>query len=455
MNRARRNLRLRGRKWQFYREIPADLRETLGKRFIIVTLGTSDFAKAQQARDKLLQSTTDLFKTTRKKLKEGEKADLRALEEEALRMREAIENDPDDDSVLELVASDRAEQIEKQYGLEQARAWYLVATGRQTPITEALIERFMTETNVVASTAAARRIAIQRFRDFLQPAPNIERVDRRLAGQYASHLVTTLKLLPRTHNAHISHLSSFWRWLIKRGLAQENPWAGQQLSVKGKRGSVEQKGSPWTLKEVRVLIQRAPDALLRDCIKIAALSGLRVSELFELRVRDVRDGLFHVNEGKTQASIRAVPIHSELKEIIERRTTGKKPDDYLIEEIRRDTRGALRRSAVFVKRFGRYRDRVFPEYRQNGHRQAAKVFHDLRAHFIDERLKRGIPIEVVRDCVGHEQEGVTMRHYATRSSLEQLRECVEAVSLKPANTQTAEKAAQTSGEHTGSTQASL
>src|SRR5690606_29374600 len=162
------------------REVPADLRGAIGKRFIIVSLRTSDFAKAQQARDKLLQSTSELFRATRKKLKEGVKADLRALEEEALRMRDAIANDPDDDSELELVASDRAEQIEKQYGLEQARTWYAVATGRETPISGALIERFMSESNVVASTSAARRIAILRFKDFLQPAPIIERVDRRL-----------------------------------------------------------------------------------------------------------------------------------------------------------------------------------------------------------------------------------------------------------------------------------
>jgi integrase len=136
-----------------------------------------------------------------------------------------------------------------------------------------------------------------------------------------------------------------------------------------------------------------------------------------MRVRDIRDGLFHVNEGKTEASIRAVPIHSELAEVIKNRTEGKKPDDYLIHEIKRDTKGVLRRSAVFVKRFGRYRDKVFPEYRSNGHRQAAKVFHDLRAHFIDERLKRGVPLEIVKDCVGHEQEGVTLRHYATKASI--------------------------------------
>lgn len=92
-NRARRNLRLRGRKWQFYREVPAALRNAIGKRFIIVSLRISDFAKAQQARDKLLQSTSELFRATRKKLKEGAGADLRALEEEALKMREAIAND--------------------------------------------------------------------------------------------------------------------------------------------------------------------------------------------------------------------------------------------------------------------------------------------------------------------------------------------------------------------------
>lgn len=69
---------------------------------------------------------------------------------------------------------------------------------------------------------------------------------------------------------------------------------------------------------------------LHDLMRIAALGGMRISEICDLRVGSVEDGVFNVEDAKTKAGIRRVPIHSDLVVLVERRTKDKSGSDYLI-----------------------------------------------------------------------------------------------------------------------------
>ena len=70
--------------------------------------------------------------------------------------------------------------------------------------------------------------------------------------------------------------------------------------------------------------QRLAEALLRDILKVSLLSGMRQSEIVLMRVGDVEpDGagglVFSIKEGKTQAAVRRVPVHSQLQELVRER----------------------------------------------------------------------------------------------------------------------------------------
>jgi site-specific recombinase XerD len=65
-------------------------------------------------------------------------------------------------------------------------------------------------------------------------------VDRRLAGRYVTHLPSE-GLARKSVDSQVMHLSSYWRFLVRKGVAQENPWREQSVS-----GDVDQEWVPWS-----------------------------------------------------------------------------------------------------------------------------------------------------------------------------------------------------------------
>ena len=59
---------------------------------------------------------------------------------------------------------------------------------------------------------------------------------------------------------------------------------------------------------------------MQDLMRIGALTGARLDTIVDLRVHDCANGLFVFKPQKKEAKPRAVPIHSQLKAIVERRT---------------------------------------------------------------------------------------------------------------------------------------
>jgi integrase len=117
---------------------------------------------------------------------------------------------------------------------------------------------------------------------------------------------------------------------VRRGHVPENPWAGQRVGEGGDRGEVE-KERPFTDAEMVTLLTAETDEGMADAMRLAALSGLRIGEMHQLRVSDIEgDGVF-VRKGKNKNSAaRWVPIHPDVAPILSRFAAGKKPDDFLL-----------------------------------------------------------------------------------------------------------------------------
>jgi len=127
----------------------------------------------------------------------------------------------------------------------------------------------------------------------------------------------------------------------------------------------------------RLLYAGEPDAVLRDYMLIGALSGMRIDEIARLKVADCKGGTFSVLDSKTPSGIREVPIHSELRKLVDVRSKGRPADAWLIENAdlgggghavkRKGKRGD--RSMPVRKRFGRYRQSVGVHDQREGERQ--------------------------------------------------------------------------------------
>lgn len=445
----RRYLEKHGKQWRVQVRVPPRLWETVGKKKLLVPLHTDSLANANRLKWDAVAKLKAVIRAAERGTpsKPGD-----ALTDEALRWRHDIEHEKPrtievtdsasgvavetDLHMLPDLLIERAEEIEEQRGAEAAASFYKIASGTETPITS-LIDHWLTErADMKPRQRADYRRAVTKFGEW--SPMGIEGVTKKIAGRYIGQEMIGKGRHPKTANKDISCLSSYWKWLIKRGHAEANPWQGQSLS---KKLAPKVAKRPFTDGEVRRLIAGTNDSFLLDLIKTAALSGMRLEEIASLKVRDVTGGAFDIREAKTTAGVRRPPIHSALSDIIKRRTKGKAEEAFLFDEMGDARDGVKERGQIGTKRFISYRRRLGIEEKPEGQRQSNVDFHSFRRWFIHtarnalQRGATGYDPWTIAEVVGHDTKGgdgelaMTMGVYPGPQSMDAKRACVEAVKL--------------------------
>lgn len=351
---------------------------------------------------------------------------------------------------LELVLLDRAEEIEKDAGLSVAREFVAVATGVATPL-DALLDTYLATCGLAPRTQDSVRRAVRIYGEWavLNHEPmSIEQIDRKVAGRFVStHLLPRME--PQSASSYTKFLSGYWRFLEGKGYCESNPWPGQLQGVRRDRrrrsllldsGNGQSGGKrPYTDDEARTLLfaecESPTDERTVDLVWLGALSGMRIEEICGLRVRDCQDGWFNVNadgKGKTAAAKRRVPIHPDLATIVARRTTDKKPEEWLFHELPEPPSGSIReRSMPASKAYTRFRRRLGVDERVEGQRQSNVDFHSWRRWFIRKAKDAQVDAWTIADVVGHDTTdlplGLTMGRYPGRAGDPALQQCVRAV----------------------------
>ncbi len=431
----RTHLELHRRKWRVRVAVPKELKATIGKPHIVVALGTESLSEAARLKHSVIARIRQSFEEARS----GASATTLDIIDEALTWKEQgvidLATGERNDELTEMLLVERAEQLESSEFLDMAR-------GDATPLLP-LVSRWLDER--VSMKPRQKHDYRREVTKYLNEVPTLEQASRKRVGEYVSTNFIQKGIHPRTTNKAISCLSSFWRWLIKRGHAVENPWLGQ--GVNDRDLEVAQiKKRPFEDTEVKKLVKgTAEGTMLGDAIRIAALSGMRVSEIAKLRVKDVvgatgkNPGCFNVIDAKTKAGNRKVPVHSALKGVLKARLKSKSPDDLLFHELPAIKPGsAVEPGQAITKHFGRLRVKLGVDEKTEGARQSNVDFHSFRRWFITKAEMAGQPPHVISAVVGHERQGITLGVYSGGPSEEQMREVVEAVKLpadKPATKQ--------------------
>lgn len=334
---------------------------------------------------------------------------------------------------------DRVEAIERQEGSKRAEAFAEVAMGRSTPlglhVADWLAEPGQKGAYRGRTLDDYRRI-IAEFGTWLakeEHAAVMEKVTRRVAGRYLGTLHAEGLSSARIRTI-VSALAGYWTWLERRGVIPEgvvNAWSRQAPPKAVNRGRQEPERA-FENAEVVKLLAGAPDAVLGDLMRLAALSGLRIEEACKLTVGMCQGGRFDAPGTKTDASRRDVPIHLELAPMVAARCAGKAHGDWLLHELGEPNRYGERAAAI-SKRFGRYRQTVGVHERAEGQRRSLVNFHSFRRWFITKALQAGQPARVVQQVVGHRLQGMTEGVYFAGDTLEAKRACVAAVKLPGAS----------------------
>jgi integrase len=437
-NGSMRLLDLRGKVWWFLRDVPSDCRSVYGKKTWLTNLGTSDVRVAQKRRDELELETKQAFADMRAgtwKPKVGLSVSARGT-----LWRETLHSLADDPEALELAVY--AEEGERDNLRGRAREVFEDASLGRVSVDHYLNDYAAAISSLAPATVLGRKGHIRRFSKWAAEAKlRLDVIDRKAAGRYMTAEIEPMD--KKTAEAHLSSLRLYWSFLHARGhiLGGDDsggPWAGQRIKAAGKRRrrGDEEEERPFTDDEARALLYSAYPARMdashrsqiEDILRISMLSGMRLEEIATLWVEEVHDGVFDIQQGKTEAAARKVPIHPALKEIVNRRTEGKGPKDWLFHELR----GERDPGDVFGKRFRRYRLRLEVDDRRGDKRRSFVNFHSARHWFARSASFADQPPEVIGSVIGHrpnKKKDFTFGVYIKATSEEQRRACVLSVNL--------------------------
>ena len=136
---------------------------------------------------------------------------------------------------------------------------------------------------------------------------DITRANLRVWIASQSHLARS------TMGVYMAHLGDFWQHCAAK-FDWERPTPFKRLLPPA---STKKTKTSYTDEQLVQLVTAA-DPVLRSLILIGCHSGMRIEEICSLKPEHIRNGVFTVLEGKTDAAARLVPIHDRIQPIVDR-----------------------------------------------------------------------------------------------------------------------------------------
>jgi integrase len=417
--------------------IPPTLRPAFGSKrtCLVKTLKTKSLSEAQRKRHLVvdeLMARIDAARMGRAATK-GITFDV-GLVAEAVAFGKRIEkafNAGDDDmaAAISVELIERSQEVEAKRGKAAGDTLWQAGNGA-TPLRQHF-EDWMIEKKFAARSKGDHRGALRKLEVWMGAKGLtlvVGAVTNRIAGDFKIEEFSRKQVHHKTANKQLSSLRTYWKWLVNHGLAEEgNPWIG--LSLPKTQAPPDELERPFTDDEVIKLFSGDADRLMRDVMGIAALSGMRKEEIFQLHVGDCKGGIFNIRRSKTNAGIRKVPIHPDLVNTVKARCAGKADQEFLIHEGKAGTGWGEERSMSFTKRFQTYRVSCGVDELLEGHRRSRVNFHSYRRYFITKADQAGHRREDIERTVGHKVQGMSLGLYSGGASIEQLKVVVDSVKL--------------------------
>jgi integrase len=429
-------LEKRRRKWYALHDIPPGLRAAFGgKKRFAKSLETENQQEAKRRaagwehrwRQALAQARDDVCDPAER---DGEYW---------RRMLASCTSDFERDILSDQLADEldaKLERIARQQGYqgdprdlpeaEDAVRTYKIATGELIKTSEHVEEWLTTKDHLKPKTLEMYRSDLARLAKRFPYITDITKPD--ITGWITKDLLQGEGLNRKTLDRLLPACRGYWRYLQDLGKVPNDVEPFSNLSVQqngAKSVRPRDKRKDYSPEEVFQLLEGADakDAPLADLIRLGMWTGARIGELCQLRVEHVRldDPLphFSIEDSKTAAGVRTVPIHPELEATLARLIQASSrlgdSDGYLIPGLTPNKFGD--RSNAIGKRFGRLKTELgFTG--QHG-------FHSFRHTVITRLLNAGMSSPIVASIVGHETgESVTLSVYHKGFSLEVQRQAI-------------------------------
>ncbi len=267
-----------------------------------------------------------------------------------------------------------------------------------SPIADAVaafIHRARVERGLSEHTIDAYERDLDLFCDFASEVgvDDLDDIDRRLIRRYTAHL-TDQGYAATTVARKMSSVRSFLSDAARRGLLEANPATGVPLP---KQPRTLPKAVPsGSLGRMLDHVETESVVGIRDRAILEVLygTGLRVSEVAALTVRDVRGSRFVTVRGKGRKD-RSIPLVGSAQHAIDVYVTRARPEllgDRLTDALWLGVRGGPL-GVRGIRRIVRNRVGTFP--------------HALRHSFATHLLENGADLRSVQDLLGHSELATT------------------------------------------------
>jgi len=406
--------------------VPKPVREILGKSELWKNLYTTDLAEANRKKHRVVAELMEVIEQAKRDLdgtldKVSREEKLKEFALEFTRGSDAAKNDDDVEDFFEEAIE---AEIYKLYGDKEGEAiinhGHLELGGleKNPSAVRALIDSIRIHSHEYTPISAVSKLFLSEESKSLKPSSfrrkqkhidqfikwsgnrNISKITKKITGDYVTSIISKQQLAYDTLRNIVADISSLFSWAESRGYLDRNPFYKLKLP-RAKKGS--QKRRPWTNEEIMLFLGSSVISKNEFTATVVGMySGMRLEEICNIQDKHVFQGCFHVDEGKTMAAARVIPVHPLIKPLLEP-MSGTFGDGYLIEGIKSGGYDN-KRSWNFQKKLGRFRKKIgMPE---------GVVFHTLRNTFATRMENLGIPRNHISQLMGHEGSNMALNKYS-------------------------------------------
>ena len=324
------------------------------------------------------------------------------------------------EEALEGVAIDMEEA-----GKEGALSAYRVAAGKSVLLSEHM-EGYLDDT---VTDPKSRDMKIRHLSLFFKTFKLAEDVTQEAVAEWAEDILTAKDggVSYKTAKTYLSTYRTFWRYLGRKKLIPRSvaPFTDVlEAPVRSSNGNKQLKRGHFEPEDYKRLLKaaqgygREDNDHLADLIRLAAHTGCRIDELCGLDLKNVilshSVPHFIIEDAKTEAGNRKVPIHSNIKQLVSRLMDNSK-DGYLLSGLSYNKYGS--RSNAIGKRFGRLKASL--DYGPD------LVFHSFRRGVATQFENNKVPEVIAARILGHEFPTMSFGTYSGGADLKTLSEAVE------------------------------
>ena len=381
-------------------KVPPRLQEKLGRTAFIKTLDTRDIREAHLKKLPLIAQWLNIIKIA---------DNGRTSSSELEKALAVVRSDSSD--------RDTQERIITGFDREEAEKYsqaIKIAHGDDFILSEHVEDHLISLASTVAPKGLhEKRVALTNLASEYTIASEVTRQSVRLLAN---------KLLKDKARPTVAKMVSsyrvFWRYLEQaNGVDLGDPFR-DVLPKSGRKTKADKEAERKAFLPVDILslLKECPYTDLKHLITIGAYSGCRLEELCALKLTHVKDDRLLIENAKTAAGNREVPIHKDITQLIAG-LVDTSTDGYLLSGLTFNKYGD--RSNAIGKRFGRFK-------KSQGYDERY-VFHSIRKTFTSRLEAAGVPELLAARLLGHEVKTISYGLYSSGSTFPQLRDAINHV----------------------------